>query len=180
MKRRCLIAVVPFLGICMCTSAPKLATVPHVEIERFMGPWYVIANIPTFLEKGAHNAIESYKLDPNGSIATTFTFHADGFDGPLKTYKPRGFTRDKKSNAVWDMQFLWPFRSEYLIIYLDSNYTLTVIGRSKLDYVWIMARTPEIPDADYQAILKKLSGIGYDTTRIRKVPQRWDKNKRQQ
>jgi apolipoprotein D and lipocalin family protein len=179
MKRQCLIAVVPFLGLFMCTSTPKLATVPHVEIERFMGPWYVLANIPTFLEKGAHNAIESYKLDLDGNIATNFTFYADSFDGQLKTYHPRGFIRDKKSNAVWDMQFVWPFKSEYLIIYLDWEYTLTVIGRSKLDYVWIMARTPEIPDTEYQAILKQLTAIGYDISKIRKVPQKWDTNKRQ-
>jgi apolipoprotein D and lipocalin family protein len=180
MKRQCLIAVFPFLGLFMCTSPPKLATVPNVEIERFMGPWYVIANIPTFLEKGAHNAIESYKLDPDGSIATTFTFNADSFDGRLKTYHPRGFRRDKKSNAVWDMQFVWPFQSEYLIIYLDRDYTRTVIGRSKLDYVWIMARTPEIPDAEYQAILKQLSDIGYDIGKIKKVPQKLDKDKKLQ
>lgn len=175
MKKQHFMAVLPLLGMCMCTSVPKLATVPDVEIKRFMGPWYVIANIPTFLEKGAHNAVESYRLDPDGSIATTFTFRADSFDGLLKTYHPRGFVRDKKSNAVWGMQFIWPFKSEYLIIYLDKDYTTTVVGRSKLDYVWIMARTPEIPDTEYQAILKMLSDIGYDTGKIRKVPQRWDK-----
>ena len=43
-------------------------------LERFMGDWYVIANIPTPLEKGAHNAVESYRLDSNGTVATTFTF----------------------------------------------------------------------------------------------------------
>lgn len=41
-----------------CQSVP-LATVPAVDLNRFMGDWYVIACIPTFIEKGAHNAIES-------------------------------------------------------------------------------------------------------------------------
>jgi apolipoprotein D and lipocalin family protein len=126
------------------------------------------------VEKGAHNAIETYALAPDGSISTTFTFRRDAFDGPLKTYNPRGFVRDKKSNAVWDMQFLWPFRSEFLIIYLDRDYTRTVIGRSKLDYVWIMARTPSIPDTEYLALVQRLGEIGYDTKKIQKVPQKWD------
>ena len=157
----------------MQRAPPKLATVPGVDINRFMGDWYVIANIPTFLEKTAHNAVESYKLDADGTIATTFTFRKGGFDGPVKTYHPRGFIRDRKSNSVWDMQFLWPFKLEFLIIYLREDYSITVIGRSKLDYVWIMARTPSISEADYQAILARLAGIGYDTGKIRKVPQQW-------
>ncbi|MGB5735066.1 MAG: lipocalin family protein, partial [Thiohalocapsa sp.] len=48
-------------------------TVAKVDLERFMGDWYVVANIPTFVEKGAHNPVESYALNPDGTIATTFT-----------------------------------------------------------------------------------------------------------
>ena len=152
---------------------PPLTTVPRVDIPRFMGSWYVIANIPTWLEEGAHNAVESYQLDADGTIRTTFTFRQGGFDGPLKTYNPRGFILDTGSNAVWGMRFLWPFKSEYLIISLDEDYSQTVIGRSKRDYVWIMARTPTMPEADYQRIADWLSTIGYDTSRLRRVPQRW-------
>ena len=48
----------------------KLETVDYVDLEKFMGDWYVIANIPTFIEKGAVNAIESYKLDSKGRVKT--------------------------------------------------------------------------------------------------------------
>ena len=65
-------------------SHPPLETVDSVDLERFMGDWYVIANIPTFLEKGAHNAVETYSLNDDGSIATKFTFRAGGFDGKAK------------------------------------------------------------------------------------------------
>ena len=159
-----------------CSGAPvdqPINTVEKVDLERFMGDWYVIANIPTFVEKGAHNAIESYALNDDGTIATTFTFRKDSFDGKLKTYRPNGFVRDTDSNAVWGMQFIWPFKGDYRIVYLDEDYSQTIIGRNKRDYVWIMARTPGIPDADYQAMLEYLQGQGYDITRIRKVPQRW-------
>ncbi len=160
------------LALAGCSSAPTIATVPRVDINRFMGDWYVIANIPTFLEKEAYNAVESYRLNTDGTIATTFTFRKGGFAGPVKTYHPKGFIRDHTSNAVWDMQFLWPFRSEFLIIYLDEDYTLTVIGRSKRDYVWIMARTPSIKEKEYLRILDMLAKTGYDISRIKKVPQR--------
>lgn len=155
------------------TTQPSIPTVRGVDIKRFMGDWYVIANIPTFLEMKAHNSVETYRLDTDGTIATTFTFRKGGFDGPLKSYHPRGFIRDTESNAVWDMQFLWPVKSEFLIIYLTEDYSITVIGRSKLDYVWIMARKPAISEADYRKILDFLAGVGYDTGRVVKVPQQW-------
>jgi apolipoprotein D and lipocalin family protein len=47
-----------------------------------------------------------------------------------------------------------------------------VIGRNKRDYVWIMARTPQIPEADYQRLLTELTAQGYDLKKLRKVPQR--------
>lgn len=168
--------VIPLLLLlaASCTpSLPPLKTVDRVDLQRFMGDWYVIANIPTFIEKGAHNAMESYRLDEDGTIATTFTFRQGGFDGPVKTYTPRGFVRDRTSNAVWGMQFIWPFKAEYLIIHLNDGYTQTIIGRNKRDYLWIMARTPEISAEDYARLIADLAARGYDVSKIGKVPQSW-------
>jgi apolipoprotein D and lipocalin family protein len=122
-----------------CASMPKdpIAPVARVDLDRFMGDWYVIASIPTFMEKGAHNAVESYRREADGSIATTFTFRKGGFDGPEKKMTPRGFVRDTVSNARWGMQFIWPIKAEYLIAYVDEQYTRTIIARNARDYVWI-------------------------------------------
>jgi apolipoprotein D and lipocalin family protein len=155
-----------------CQSVKPIQTVPQVDIDRFMGNWFVIANIPTFIEKDAYNAMESYGVDDDGTILTTFTFNEGDFDGPQKKYTPRGFIRDKTSNAVWGMQFIWPFEAEYRIIYLDADYTTTVIGRTRRDYVWIMSRSRSIGDQSYQDILQFLAAQGYDVEKIQRVPQR--------
>ncbi len=160
-----------------CASIPmdeNIRVETHVDLERFMGDWYVIANIPTFIEKDAHNAMERYELDDDGSIATTFTFRKGGFDGPKKTYRPRGFIRDEESNAIWGMRFIWPFKADYRIVYVNDDYTQTIIGRNKRDYVWIMARTPSISSEDYFQRVKLLREQGYDTGKIQLVPQRWE------
>jgi len=81
---------------------------------------------------------------------------------------------DKASNAVWGMQFLWPFTADYRIVFVDDDYSQTIIGRIKRDYVWIMARTPTIPEDEYQGLLHMIAAQGYDLTQIQKVPQRWE------
>jgi apolipoprotein D and lipocalin family protein len=160
--------------ISACASGgPEMKTVEYVDLERFMGSWYVIANIPTFLEKGAYNAVERYELDDDGSIKTTFTFRKGGFDGEEKEFNPRGFVTDEKSNALWGMRFIWPIKADYRIVYLDDDYSQTIIGRQKRDFVWIMARTPTISDADFDSLMKRCEALGYDLSKVERVPQQW-------
>lgn len=156
-----------------CQTPTPLSLAQHVELPRFMGDWYVIGNIPTFIEKQAFNAVESYRLD-NGTVDTTFTFNKGAFDGPKKRYNPRGFVIDKQSNAVWGMQFIWPIKADYRIVYLNADYTQTIVGHQARNYVWIMARTPTISDDDYRMLVARVANEGYDISKIRKVPQRWE------
>jgi apolipoprotein D and lipocalin family protein len=161
------------LAGCQSAPYPPITTVSQVDLHRFMGDWYVIANIPTFIEKGAHNAVESYRLATDGTIETTFTFRQDAFDGELKRYTPTGYVLDRETNAIWGMQFVWPIKADYRILYLAPDYSLTVIGRQARDYVWIMARNPDIAGTDYKGVIALLAREGYDVSRIQKVPQRW-------
>jgi apolipoprotein D and lipocalin family protein len=165
-------ALAALLGGC-ATPTPTVPMAREVDVDRFMGDWYVIANIPTRWEVGAHNAVESYRRDKDGSIATTFTFRDGSFDGEEKVMRPRGFVREGHGNALWAMQFVWPIKAEYVIAYVDAEYTQTIVARSALDYVWIMARTPTIPEADFARLEGKVRDMGYDMSKLQKVPQRW-------
>lgn len=79
-----------------------------------MGDWNVIANIPTFLERDAFNARESYALGADGAIKTTFEYHDGSFEAPIKTMRPVGRVRPGTGNAVWGMEFIWPVEAEPL------------------------------------------------------------------
>lgn len=159
------------LSACQSLSHPPLKIVDYVDLNRFTGDWYVIASIPTFIEKEAYNARENYQLNDDGTIATTFTFNEGGFDGELKLYQPTGYVFDQQSNAIWGMQFIWPIKADYRVMYLDENYQTTIIAREKRDYVWIMARTPTISETRYQNLVQRVAEQGYDTELLRKVPQ---------
>lgn len=109
----------------------------------------------------------------DGTIATTFTFRKDGFDGELKEYHSKGFVQADPSNAVWGMQFVWPIKAEYLIVHLDDAYTTTVIARNKRDHAWIMSRTPTMSETVYERLVQQLGEWGYDMSAVVRVPQRW-------
>jgi apolipoprotein D and lipocalin family protein len=165
-----MIVLVSILVFQSCKKYPSIRTAEKVDLPLFMGDWYVIANIPTFIEKGAHNAVESYTLKSDSVVDTKFSFNKDSFSGDKKEYNPTGFVTDDPSNAEWKMQFLWPFKSEFIIVYLDPEYQYTIIGRTKRDYVWIMARSPKIEANVLKYLIDMVVEEGYDRDQIQIVP----------
>jgi apolipoprotein D and lipocalin family protein len=155
-----------------CASHPPQRQVEDLDLQRFMGDWYVQAHIPTRTERNAYNGVESYALDGDGRILTTYVFRKGAFDADLKVMEPTGFVSDE-SNAKWGMRFIWPFKAEFLVSYLDPDYTETIIARTKRDYVWVMTRAPEISDERMAALTAQVAELGYDVSELRRVPQRW-------
>lgn len=140
-----------------------------VDLERFMGRWYVVANIPTFIEKDAHNATETYTMNKDGTIDTLFRFNEDGFDGELQTYNPTGFVSET-SNSLWGMQFIWPIKAEFIIAYLSPDYRHTIIARNARDYVWIMSRSPDISETTLDQLIQLTVDMGYTREKIQLIP----------
>lgn len=169
--RSILAALVPALIGACASRPPTIPPVSSVDLPRFMGDWYVLAHIPSRQEREAYDAVESYRLDADGRIRTTYRQRKGGFDAPLETMEPVGTVVPGTHNAVWGMQFVWPIKAEYVIVDLAPDYSRTIIGRSKRDHVWLMARTPRLPEGELQAAIARIKALGYDTTKLRMVPQ---------
>ena len=95
-------------------------------------------------------------------------------DGEKKTYHPRGYVRDRQSNAVWGMQFIWPIKADYRIVYLDDQYEYTIIGRNQRDYVWIMARHPVVDELIYADLIGRVESFGYALDHVVRASHKFD------
>ncbi len=56
---------------------------------------------------------------------------------------------------------------------MDPNYQTTIVGRQKRDYLWIMARSPELDAKTYEHLLNIARERGYSLDKLQKVPQVW-------
>lgn len=157
------------MGVLMSCSS-NYTTVEKVDLQRFMGDWHVYAILPNPIEKNSSNGIESYALNPDGTIAITYTFRKGGKE---KVMRPKAKVYNTNTNAEWRVQLFKPFWAKYLIIYLDKDYLYTAIGVPNRRFLWIMSRTAEIPENQYQLILASLQQQGYKTGKIIKIPQVW-------
>ncbi|EIM04007.1 MULTISPECIES: lipocalin family protein [Rhodanobacter] len=157
-------------GAC-ASELPPITPVAHVDLPRFMGNWYVIASIPTRFEKNAYDALEVYTLKPDGDVATSFHFREGSFDGEKKDIHSTGIVKPGSGNAVWGVQVFWPLKAQYIVAWLKDDYSQVIVARDARDYTWVMARTPTIPQADYDALLARVQALGYPMNKVRKVPQ---------
>lgn len=164
---------VHFMSGCASNENP-LPMADYVDIDQFMGRWYVHGFTPIMVDKAAHNAIEHYRMDEDQKIQTTYQFRDGGFDGEIKTYTPVGWVHDTKTNAEWRMRFIWPFRSDYIILHVDEDYSETIIVHPSRNYAWIMLRDTEVSDEDYARLIAKLKAVGYDTSLVQRMPQNWE------
>lgn len=172
-QRYALPLLLPLLALTACSVMPP-AEFPReasVDVERYMGDWYVIAHIPPKVVSNSYNNIESYKLVDDDTIQTVYTYREGSFDGEAKSMEPVAKVLEEADGAVWAMQFFWPIKMEYTISYVSPDYQTTIVARSKRDWVWIMARTPSIDEATTQGLVQRVADLGYDARTLRFVPQ---------
>ena len=140
----------------------QMKTVDYVDIERFMGKWFVTAIVPNMIENGATNASDIYELNSDGTIAITYDAIKDG---KKKQIKQKGIIINKESNAEWSIQMKKPYipflKFPFKIILIDNDYNYMAVGYPDNKMGWIMSREVEMDEALYNNILTELIDFGY-------------------
>jgi apolipoprotein D and lipocalin family protein len=165
-----LLAAVGYLAGCS-DARPPLRTVAHVDLPRYAGTWYVIANIPYWLENGKVATADRYAMRPDGLMDNTYVFRRGDFSAPEEEWHGVAWVVDAQTNAEWRVRFVWPLSATYLVIDLDPEYRWAVVGHPSRNYFWILSRERTLSPAIYTGILERAAAQGYDTSRVALVPQ---------
>ena len=165
------LVVLALSGCALFGPKEPLPTVDRVDLEQYMGQWYVIANIPYFGERGNVAGRAIYRPRDDGRMDDIYLYRKGNFEAPEKRLEGVAWVIDTDTNAEWKVRFYWPLSFGYYIVGLDEDYQWTMVGHPSRDYAWIMAREPRMDDALYQSLLDRFEALGYDATRLQKVPQ---------
>ena len=156
-----------------CSTFQKHEPIPtaeRVDLDRFMGTWYVIGSVQTIVDRDPYNSTNTYTRAKRG-IDITYQFNAGGFDGKLKAYTVRAMVDNPGINSDWEVRYVtWPFEYDYRVIHLEPDYSVAVIGQPSRKFVWILSREKTIPAPLYSDIILYLQDLGYDVGKIRLVP----------
>lgn len=165
------VGVLLLSGCALLGPKEPLPTVDRVELDRYMGEWYVIANIPYFGERGNVAGRAIYRPREDGRMDDIYLYRDGNFDSPEERLEGVAWVIDQDTNAEWKVRFYWPLSFGYYIVGLDTDYQWTMVGHPSRNYAWIMARTPRMDEALYQSLLDRFAALGYDPSRLQKVPQ---------
>jgi apolipoprotein D and lipocalin family protein len=151
---------------------PPLTTQADVDLTRYMGRWWVIANIPYWGERGKVETADVYALMPDGRIDNVFVYRK-AFDKPIKEMKAVGRVVAGTKNAQWQIAFFGGLlKADYLVLEVAPDYSWALIGHPKRKMGWVFSRQQSMDEALYQQLLGKMKGYGYDTSKFLKVPQK--------
>ena len=145
--------------------------VKNLDIDKFMGRWYVFSLIPNWIESGATNSYDEYTLNKDGTIGITYKAIKNGKE---RTVKQKGTIVDKKNPAIWEIQFTKPwgpfFKAPYEVILLEDNYEYMVVGYPDNSFGWIMTRSTTMELSLYNNILNTLEkDFGYNKNDFQRV-----------
>lgn len=154
-------------------NLPELKTVASVDLKRYAGTWYEIAKYPNkFQKQCVGNTTATYNLKAGNNLEVVNKCLKK--DGTIDDAKGKAKIVDKQTNAKLKVSFFWIFYAPYWIIDLDENYGYAVIGEPDREYLWILSRKPEMDDATYQNILRRVEKMGYNPAKLVKTPQGLD------
>lgn len=162
-----LFIVIVSLLLTSCANIPEgLQPVTGFDVTRYTGKWYEIARLDNWFERGLDKITAEYHLRNDGGLNVTNS----GFnvkDGKREYAYGKAYFIGKPDVGSLKVSFFGPFYGGYHIIDLDKeNYSYSLIAGSGRDYLWILARQPELDEATLSRLKAKAESLGFETAKL--------------
>ncbi|TJZ74788.1 lipocalin family protein [Chitiniphilus eburneus] len=158
---------------CFAQAADAIApvqSVAQVELPRYLGRWYEIARYPMYFQRQCVGDVTAlYAMRQDGRISVTNRCRTA--DGKLDVADGVATAVSGSGNAQLKVSFFWPFKADYWVIGLDPQYRWAVVGNPSRKNLWVLARTPRLPEELLAAALASAQAQGFDLKPLQYTPQ---------
>lgn len=152
-------------------SHAPLETVSEVDLEQYEGRWYEIARLPQRYEKGCHCVYAEYSQHPDGYLVVRNACRKESPDGELEITKGKAFPVKGSHNSKLKVQFLWPFKGDYWILELASDYKYALVGTPDRESLWFLSRTPQLSEDVYERYVAQAAKKDFPVEKLLKTDQ---------
>ncbi len=157
-------------------AAPSATTVEGIaegpiDLQRFMGRWYVIGRVPNFVERGHVASVNTYTLRDDDKVSIRYQFR-EGFAEPEEEIEIRAKVDEDSGNRRWRTWFYRIVPTHTRILEVAPDYSWALIGYPGREMAWIFARTPDMDNATYRQLATRLRDkYDVNTDKLKRVPQ---------
>jgi len=156
--------VLLFLGVLAgCTAVPTgVEPVRGFDLDRYLGTWHEIARLDHSFERGLTNVTATYAERDDGGVSVLNR----GFDPVAGTWKEaqgRAYFLEGPDIASLKVSFFGPFYGGYHVFALDPDYRWAMVAGPSREYLWILAREPQLPPDVLTDLLETAAQAGFDT-----------------
>lgn len=173
------LAFLALLGLAACAVPQPDATTPRtvaaVDLARYAGTWHEVARFPQRFQDNARLRCEevtaTYTPLPDGRLEVLNACANALAEGrPRREARGVAYAVEGSNNARLRVSFFRPFYGDYWVIGLDPGYRWAVVGSPDRDSLWVLSRTPALPEAEFQAALAVARREGFDLSRLQRTP----------
>jgi len=154
---------------CSWAGGGELRTVDHVDVPRYIGKWYAISSLPQFFTRKCLGQTADYAIINTQTISVLNTcLKSKG----KTTITGEAVVTNAQTNAELDVRFnnfftrLFRVVGDYNIIKLDKDYRFVTVGSRDRKSLWIMSRTPTMPQNIYDEYIKDALAQGFSVIPI--------------
>jgi apolipoprotein D and lipocalin family protein len=172
MKKFTLLLLTFILVLCKVPEEMKtdhIPIVPTLDLERYLGTWYEIARLPHKFEKDLQQVTATYSLRDDGKIRVL----NKGFNTKKEEWNEaegKAWIPDPGQPARLRVSFFWIFAADYRVIALDTvAYQYAMVTSSSKEYLWILARQPQLDAQIYDQLLAYARQQDFDLSELIKV-----------
>jgi apolipoprotein D and lipocalin family protein len=149
-----------------------LSTISALDVPRYMGTWFEIAKFPNWFQRkctGGTKAEYSLKNDGMVQVINRCRLESGEMIEAIGTARQIGPATSAKLEVRFApewlsfLPFVW---GDYWVIDLDENYRLVAVSEPEKEYLWILARTPNVDPNDYKSLLARLVQMGFDLRKL--------------
>jgi len=161
------------VGCGIVSGAPPSSSIPadtvrYVDLERYMGVWFEIASFPAWFQRGCYCTRAEYRLQ-GGYVEVINDCRRGSPEGRLDTVTGKAYVVPGTGNAQLKVQFFWPFKGDYWVVYLDDNYQVALVGHPDRSNLWVLGRQQVVSDEVYERLIGIAAEKGYDVQRLKKT-----------
>lgn len=148
-------------------NVPK--PVRAVDLDQYMGRWYELARYEASFQKGCEGVTADYARRADGKVHVLNTCREGSPTGPSRSSTATARVVDGTSGTMLKVAFFPPIEGDYWVLDHDPRYAWSIVGEPSGKYLWILSRTPNVSERQYQALVQRARVMGYDASRLRRT-----------